>query len=77
MKKENSVSLHSEVCASAKTTKSSVWAIIAKVFNLIPYGICHCETENDAKVIVSLIIISLSAFIMAGIYDAMMKGGLL
>lgn len=52
------------------------WALVASLFNLIPLDICHCETEADAKQYVKLLAIGLSGFLMAGLYDAMMKGGL-
>ncbi|WP_195375366.1 hypothetical protein [Parabacteroides leei] len=66
-----------QTASTHETGNLHLWAIIANLFNLIPGEICHCETEAEAKQYVKLLLIELSAFIMAGLYDAIMKGGLL
>ncbi|WP_229058512.1 hypothetical protein [Parabacteroides leei] len=79
-RRNNCLQVNNSIPQTASTHETGnihLWAIIANLFNLIPGEICHCKTENDAKQYVKLLSIGLSAFIMAGLYDAMMKGGML
>lgn len=55
------------------------WATVAHLFNTLSFGVCHCESPSDAKQYTKILLIVLSGFILAGIYDAilMMEGGTL
>ena len=54
------------------------WATIAHLYNTLTFGACHCESSSDAKQYTKVLLIVLSGFILAGIYDAIltMEGGL-
>lgn len=59
--------------ASVKAGTIFSWATVAHVLNAIPFGICECKTEADAKGYVKTLAIILSAFILAAIEE----GGIL
>lgn len=54
------------------------WATIAHLYNTLTFGVCHCESSSDAKQYTKVLLIVLSGFILAGLYDAIltMEGGL-
>lgn len=51
----------------AVSRKLLSWETVANLLNRLPMGVCECETEEDAKGYIKVLIILLAAFIIAGI----------
>lgn len=60
------------VPVSVRAGKFFSWRNVARMFNVLPLGICECESVDDAKGYVKALILLISAFILAGIE----KGGM-
>lgn len=54
---------------SVKVGKLFSWANIAKVLNLIPLDICHCETKEDAKMYVKVLLIFFGFIIIVNLLE--------
>lgn len=76
MKKEISTALSPKADTGVRTSVS-FWTIMVRVFNTLPLDPCHCDTVDDAKQYVKVAILLTSAFIAAGMYDFLLKGGTL
>lgn len=61
------------VPVSVKAGKFLSWRNIARVLNTLPLGICECKTAQEAKMYLKVILLALSAILLAGVE----KGGLL
>lgn len=72
MKKETSTALLPKADTGVNASVS-FWIIMVRVFN--PLDPCHCDTVDDAKQFVKVAILMVSAFIAAGMYDSLLKGG--
>lgn len=59
------------VPVSVRAGKFFSWRNVAKVFNVLPFGVCECESVDDAKGYVKALILLIFAFLIA----RMEKGG--
>lgn len=60
------------VPVSVKAGKFFSWRNVAKIFNALPFGICECNDIDHAEGYVKVLILLMSAFLIAG----MEKGGI-
>lgn len=51
-------------------TKFFSWQSVANLLNALPCEVCKCETTDDAKGYIKVLVILFIAFIMAGIGGA-------
>mgnify|MGYP004514055879 FL=1 len=59
-------------------TKFFTWATVARIYNAMPFGVCECETIENAKGYTKALVLIVIAFLLAGMYDAILqKGGAL
>jgi len=55
------------VPVSVRAGKFFSWRNVAKVFNVLPFGVCECESVDDAKGYVKALILLIFAFLIAGV----------
>lgn len=48
------------------------WATLAHIYNRIPFGVCKCETSDDAKGYTSVLSVLLAAYLFG-----LLEGGAL